>query len=87
MFTPFASIPEPVALGLESSDVDYGYGWFIGRQFNRQVFFHPGGLEGLRASIYQFVADRVTVIVLSNQERTDTDEISRQLAQIVLGPH
>jgi len=85
MFTPFASIPEPVASGLESSDVGYGYGWFIGRQFNRQVIFHAGGLEGFHTNIYRFPAERVTVIVLSNQERTDTDEVSRQLARIVFG--
>jgi hypothetical protein len=44
-----------------------------------------GGIEGFRASIYRFPADRITVVILSNQERTDTDEISRQIARIVFG--
>jgi len=87
MFTPFAAIPESFASIHEITGFGYGYGWFIGRLFNRQVFFHPGGIEGFRASIYRFPADRVTVIVLSNQESTDTDLVSRQLAQIVFGPH
>jgi CubicO group peptidase (beta-lactamase class C family) len=85
MFTPFAAIAESVASIHEITGFGYGYGWFIGRLFNRQVFFHPGAIEGFRASIYRFPADRVTVIVLSNQGRTDTDEISRQLTRIVFG--
>jgi CubicO group peptidase (beta-lactamase class C family) len=85
MFTPFAAIPESFASINEITGFGYGYGWLIGRLFNRQVFFHAGSIEGFRASLYRFPADRVTVIVLSNQGRTDTDAISRQLARIVFG--
>jgi CubicO group peptidase (beta-lactamase class C family) len=85
MFTPFAAIPESFASINEITGFGYGYGWLIGRLFNHQVFFHPGSIEGFRASLYRFPADRVTVIVLSNQGRTDTDAISRQLARIVFG--
>jgi CubicO group peptidase (beta-lactamase class C family) len=78
MFTPIVPIPESNGFG-------YGYGWFIGRQFNRQVFVHDGHFDGFRASISRFPVDKMTVIVLSNQERTDINEVNRHLAQIVFG--
>jgi CubicO group peptidase (beta-lactamase class C family) len=78
MFTSYAPIPESNGFG-------YGYGWFIGKHFNRQVFLHDGHFDGFRACISRFPTDRVSVIVLSNQERTDINEVCRQLAGIVFG--
>jgi hypothetical protein len=71
MFTPFQG--------------DYGYGWKVGRQFNRRVISHDGIFDGFRTSIVRFPDDRACVIVLSNIENARLNEITRFLAAIVLG--
>jgi len=78
MFTSFVPIPGSNGFG-------YGYGWFIGTEVNRPVVGHGGGIEGFRTNIFRFPADKVAIIVLSNQENTDTDEISHHLARMAFG--
>ena len=70
-FTPFKS--------------NYGYGWSIGKRFDRQVIAHGGGIFGFSAYIARYPADRVTVIVLSNVEGAPSGEIANSLAAIVFG--
>src|SRR5688500_5646618 len=53
-FTPFKS--------------SYGYGWSIGKRYDRQVIAHGGGIFGFSSYIARYPADRVTVVVLSNVE-------------------
>jgi CubicO group peptidase (beta-lactamase class C family) len=78
MFTSFVSVPD-------SSGGGYGYGWFIGTEVNRPMVGHGGGIEGFSTNIFRFRDDKVTIIVLSNQENTDTGGISHILAQRVFG--
>jgi CubicO group peptidase (beta-lactamase class C family) len=70
-FTPFKS--------------NYGYGWSIGKRFDRQVIAHGGGIFGFSTHIARYPADRVTVIVLSNVEGAPSGEIANSLAAIVFG--
>lgn len=70
-FTPFKS--------------NYGYGWSIGKRFDRQVIGHGGGIFGFSTYIARYPADRVTVIVLSNVEGAPSGEIANSLAAIVFG--
>ena len=70
-FTPFKS--------------GYGYGWSIGKRFDRQVIGHGGGIFGFSTYISRYPADRVTVIVLSNVEGAPSGEIANSLAAIVFG--
>ena len=70
-FTPFKS--------------NYGYGWSIGKRFDRQVIAHGGGIFGFSSYIARYPADRVTVIVLSNVEGAPSGEIANNLAAIVFG--
>ena len=70
-FTPFKS--------------NYGYGWSIGKRFDRQVIAHGGGIFGFSSYIARYPADRVTVIVLSNVEGAPSGEIANSLAAIVFG--
>jgi len=70
-FTPFKS--------------NYGYGWSIGKRFDRQVIAHGGGIFGFSTNITRFPTDRVTVIVLSNMEGAPSGEIANSLAAIVFG--
>lgn len=71
MFTPFKA--------------GYAYGWAIGKKFDRQVIGHNGGINGFVTSIARFPGERVTVIVLSNNQRADADDVANDLSAIVFG--
>ena len=71
MFTPFKS--------------GYGYGWSIGKKFDRQSIGHGGGIYGFATYFDRFPADRVTVIVLSNVEGASAGRMANDLAAIVFG--
>ncbi len=64
---------------------EYGYGWSIGKKFDRQVIAHGGGIYGFATEIVRFPADRVTVIVLSNVQAAPAGKIANDLAAIVFG--
>jgi len=70
-FTPFKS--------------NYGYGWSIGKRFDRQVIAHGGGIFGFSSYIARYPSDHVTVIVLSNLEGAPSGEIANSLAAIAFG--
>ncbi|MCX6044028.1 MAG: serine hydrolase [Chloroflexi bacterium] len=76
MFTPQATIPN-------SNGSSYGYGWVIGQQLGRPTVGHNGGIEGFVASYNRFPADKVTIIVLSNRQDINPNQISSELARIV----
>jgi CubicO group peptidase (beta-lactamase class C family) len=63
----------------------YGYGWSIGKRFDRQVIAHGGGIYGFATEIARFPADRATVIVLSNVEGAAAGPIANDLAAVVFG--
>ena len=63
----------------------YGYGWSIGKRFDRQAIAHGGGIYGFATHIDRFPADRVTVIVLSNVEGASAGRMANDLAAIVFG--
>ena len=69
MFTPFKN--------------EYGYGWGISKQFNRQVIAHGGGIFGFSTFIARFPLERVTIIVLSNNQNTPSEKIANDLSAIV----
>lgn len=71
MFTPFKE--------------GYAYGWDIGKKFNRQTIGHNGGINGFSTDIIRFPFERVTVIVLSNNQTALSSRIADNLAAIVFG--
>ncbi len=64
---------------------EYGYGWLIGKKFDRQMISHSGRHNGFKAYIARFPAARVTVIVLSNSDRTSATKAATNLAAIAFG--
>lgn len=71
MFTPFKG--------------HYGYGWYIGTQFNRQYISHSGWIEGFATAIGRFPVDKLTVVVMSNLDSTPVNTMALNLASIALG--
>jgi CubicO group peptidase (beta-lactamase class C family) len=70
MFAPRVSL-YPDAVG----SVAYGYGWLVLDHLGRQVVFHGGAIDGFRSWIFRYPDDRITIILLSNQE--DSQETIR----------
>ncbi len=64
---------------------NYGYGWFINKQFNRRVLVHPGGLPGFTAILARYPDDKVLIVMLSNVENSQVIRASGDLAAIVFG--
>jgi hypothetical protein len=63
----------------------YGYGWFVGERHGRPTQFHSGSDNGFSTNITRFPADSLTVIVLSNSDRTNAGGVSNDLAAIAFG--
>jgi CubicO group peptidase (beta-lactamase class C family) len=59
---------------------NYAYGIVAGRQGDRRLFTHDGGIEGFNASLAYYPESQVTVVVLSNINTRDCGGIARQLA-------
>jgi CubicO group peptidase (beta-lactamase class C family) len=64
MFAPRVSAYDPEAVG----SVAYGYGWMILDHLGRRMVWHGGALDGFRAGLFRYPDDRITIILLSNQE-------------------
>ena len=76
MFSPVVAV---------DTDVWMGIGWFITKHKNQQVLRHRGGDTGYRSIIDILPGKNMSVIVLSNYEKTPTTEISEGMIDIVLG--
>lgn len=76
MFTPYVTAPS-------FGDMEYGYGWLIGKSFDNQIVWHPGEIEGFATDIDRYIDDKVTIIVLSNRDTTDISSITVLIAQAV----
>ena len=66
MFAPRISLYPDVV-----GSVEYGYGWFVLDHLGRRAVGHGGAIDGFRAWIFRYPDDRITIIVLSNQEDGD----------------
>lgn len=78
MFTPWASMPASIR-GKEG----YGYGWIIGEQLGRRRIWHGGGIEGFRSEIDRYPDDRATIIVLSNREDLNPQDVTSEIARMM----
>lgn len=63
----------------------YGYGWKIGKKFDRPITEHSGSHNGFSTFILRFPSEHVTVIVLSNSDRTSATKAAYNLAAMVFG--
>ena len=73
MFTPFKDF---------LPGTSYAYGWIVGKQFDRQMMTHSGHGFGFAAYTLRFPADKVTVIVLSNDITAPSASVGNALAAI-----
>jgi CubicO group peptidase (beta-lactamase class C family) len=76
MFTPFV----PIFNGGGSGP---GYGWFIGKDGDRPMASHAGGINGFLSLITRYPRDHVLIAILSNREDANLAEIQAQLTNIL----
>lgn len=64
---------------------NYAYGWQTGEKLGRRKLDHSGSSNGYSSYLLRFPDDRVSVIVLSNSDRTSAGKVGNNLAAIVFG--
>jgi CubicO group peptidase (beta-lactamase class C family) len=63
----------------------YGYGWEIRSRFDVQLIGHSGSDNGFSTYLMRVPSKRLTVIVLSNSDRTSASKVAVNLTAIALG--
>jgi CubicO group peptidase (beta-lactamase class C family) len=63
----------------------YGYGWFVGKGFERNRVRHNGMLPGHVSNIDKYTDDGITIILFSNVDRIRLSNVTRDIAAITLG--
>ncbi len=81
MFAPH--IPCPLHGCLLSTDLGYGYGWFIAQESQGRLIYHLGRVDGYLSFNGFYPASKITVVVLSNLEGTNVLKIATTLAGMV----
>ena len=64
---------------------NYGYGWMITEINGHRVIAHDGGIDGFTSHLARYVDDKVTVIVLCNNESLQASTIGFACASIIFG--
>ncbi len=60
-----------------------GYAWFVGQMNNHPAVSHGGGIDGFVTEIRRYIADEVTIIILSNRQTTNVPQIADQIGSVV----
>ncbi|HLI64951.1 MAG TPA: serine hydrolase domain-containing protein [Caulobacteraceae bacterium] len=75
-FTPHAAVDQDSGFG---TGLSYGYGWFLGPDYR----FIGGMTEGFRATMWQFPAEELNVVMLWNNEPIDSGRLLRALRPLL----
>lgn len=67
--------------------VDSGYGWYLGKQFDKNYIFMSGRSPGFCAHIGRYPEEEVCIIVLSNIYVSVPKQIAIDLAGILFNQH
>ncbi len=77
---------ETLELMLAPSNEDgYALGWIPEREFGQDVIGHPGGTEGINASIRYYRGDRTLILAIANNDVIDARAVVEEIGQITHG--
>jgi D-alanyl-D-alanine carboxypeptidase len=62
----------------------YGFGWYIVKDNGLDVYEHAGGYLAYRSNIRRYPAQRLTVILLSNNALIEPTSLTKKISQIYL---
>ncbi|HET9710231.1 MAG TPA: serine hydrolase domain-containing protein [Pyrinomonadaceae bacterium] len=60
----------------------YGFGWALAQVRGHRIIEHGGAWQGFKAQISRYVDDKLTVIVLANQIRTNQSKLAHGVAAL-----
>ncbi len=76
MFTAHVRTPDTDERG-------YGYGWYINEGGDRRWSNHGGAIEGFVTGNTRFPDDKVSIIILSNQQTTNLETITSAIVSLL----
>jgi CubicO group peptidase (beta-lactamase class C family) len=84
LLTPasWAEIYKPAVLK-SGRTVPYGFGWFVDRSRGEPWYHHNGGAQGFETSISRYLADDLTVVVLTNLADADPSHFVDGISQLI----
>ena len=62
----------------------YGFGWQLDSVGGHKLIHHGGSLPGFRAELSRFVDDKLTVIVLTNSNSAEPDDLALDVADFYI---
>ena len=75
-----------VSLGIEAApNLFYGYGLMIDSQFEQPLVGHGGGINGFVTSLVYVPEQEATIVVLSNVESINPNQMTSDLVAMLLG--
>jgi CubicO group peptidase (beta-lactamase class C family) len=84
LLTPasWAEIYKPAAL-TSGRTVPYGFGWDVEESRGQPWYHHNGGAQGFATSISRYLADDLTVVVLTNLADADPSQFVDGISQLI----
>jgi len=67
----------------DGKEVGYGFGWVVEKRFGRRFVWHDGGWVGTSTIIGRWPDDRVTIVLLSNNDQFDRDKTLNSIAKTI----
>lgn len=64
---------------------NYGYGWFVLEEFGRRKLWHNGQLPGFVTDFIKFPSDALTIILVTNIDRSRLSVTTRDVSRMALG--
>jgi CubicO group peptidase (beta-lactamase class C family) len=64
---------------------NYAWGWVVAERNGRKIIQHGGGIDGFNTTIVRYVNDDICIIALSNRIPAALNQMSQNLAALLLG--
>jgi CubicO group peptidase (beta-lactamase class C family) len=66
--------------------IDYGYGWHLKTYNGDEIVFHTGSTQGFRNVIYRIPSKMFTVIILTNRNEGEMENLAEKIVDVYLYP-
>lgn len=64
---------------------NYAYGWVVGKRYGKQTIGHGGGINGFQTDITRFPEEKLCIVVLCNNNRSQPGIVANGLSAIAMG--
>jgi CubicO group peptidase (beta-lactamase class C family) len=67
---------------LTEGECDYGFGWRVQTRDGKRVVDHNGSWNGTRTYLGRWIDERITIVVLSNNETVNAQRLANEVAAV-----